>query len=102
MPADWTAFGRWPCWRSSRITRVYPAFAAALREETGLDPEFIGPGMLRVALDDPQAEEMRDRFEWQRRRVNQVHAPPALNGSSPVASSCACCLALSMHSSNCQ
>src|SRR5579871_3414303 len=27
----------------------YPAFVNALREETGLDPELTGPGMLRVA-----------------------------------------------------
>src|SRR5205823_12259919 len=44
----------------------YPAFAAAVREESGLDPEFVGPGTLRVALNDQEAERLRTEFDWQR------------------------------------
>jgi len=46
--------------------RLYPAFTATLREETGLDPEFVGPGMLRVALDDEEAAALQEKFAWQR------------------------------------
>jgi glycine oxidase len=35
--------------------RIYPEVVAALREETGMDAELHGPGMLRVAFDDVEA-----------------------------------------------
>lgn len=45
---------------------AYPAFVEALRDETGLDPELIGPGMLRVATTDAEADTLCGAFEWQR------------------------------------
>ena len=45
--------------------RKYPGFIAALRDETGVDPEFIGPGTLRLALDEREAPRLRAEFEWQ-------------------------------------
>ena len=44
----------------------YPAFVDALREETGLDPELIGPGMLRVAHTLSEVESLSQEFAWQR------------------------------------
>ena len=45
--------------------RLYPAFAAELHEETGIDPELIGPGMLRVAMTDEEAYQLNQDWEWQ-------------------------------------
>jgi glycine oxidase len=36
--------------------QLYPAFVEALRDETGLDPELVGPGMLRIALSETDVE----------------------------------------------
>ncbi|MCW3097003.1 MAG: thiO [Chthonomonadaceae bacterium] len=44
----------------------YPAFVSALREETGLDPELIGPGMLRVVHTESEEEILAQEFAWQR------------------------------------
>jgi glycine oxidase len=43
----------------------YPSLVNSLREETGLDPEFAGPGMLRVALDERADQALRAAFAWQ-------------------------------------
>lgn len=45
--------------------RRWPEFAACLRDETGLDPELRGPGMLRVAFDEAEAAALRRAFNWQ-------------------------------------
>jgi glycine oxidase len=45
---------------------LYPGIAAALYEEVGLDVELRGPGMLRVALTDGEAEALRQEWAWQR------------------------------------
>lgn len=39
--------------------RAYPAFVDALREESGIDPELVGGGVMRVALSDEEAETLR-------------------------------------------
>jgi glycine oxidase len=45
---------------------LYPGIATALYEEVGLDVELRGPGMLRVALTDGEAEALRQEWAWQR------------------------------------
>ncbi len=45
--------------------RRYPAFVAEIQEESGIDPEMIGPGMLRVAITDEEAYRMGSDWEWQ-------------------------------------
>jgi len=46
---------------------LYPAFAAALREETGIDVELDTTGTLYLALTEHDHEEIEKRFEWQTR-----------------------------------
>src|ERR1041384_6780131 len=50
-----------------RSRDLYPAFAAALREETGVDVELDTTGTLYLALTDHDQEEIRKRYEWQTR-----------------------------------
>ncbi len=45
---------------------LFPALAAALREETGLDVEYRQDGTLYPCLDEDEEEEARGRFAWQR------------------------------------
>lgn len=45
--------------------RRWPEFATCLRDETGLDSEPHGPGMLRVAFDQSEADALRSAFDWQ-------------------------------------
>ena len=44
---------------------LYPAFAAALREETAIDVELDTTGTLYVALTEHDHEEIQRRYEWQ-------------------------------------
>ena len=46
---------------------LYPAFAAALREETGIDVELDTAGTLYVALTEQDHEAIKKRFDWQTR-----------------------------------
>jgi glycine oxidase len=46
---------------------LYPEFAAALREETGIDVELDTTGTLYLALTDQDHEEIERRYEWQTR-----------------------------------
>jgi glycine oxidase len=48
-----------------RSRDLYPAFAAALREETGVDIELDSTGTLYVAFTDADLREIDARFEWQ-------------------------------------
>jgi glycine oxidase len=50
-----------------RSRDLYPSFAAALREETGIDVELDTTGTLYLALTDHDQEEIRKRYEWQTR-----------------------------------
>ena len=45
---------------------LYPAFAAALYDETGVDIELDQTGTLYLALTDQDEEEIQKRFQWQR------------------------------------
>lgn len=44
---------------------LYPSFAAALREETGIDVELDTTGTLYLALTEHDHEEIEKRYEWQ-------------------------------------
>src|ERR1051325_549795 len=50
-----------------RSRDLYPRFAAALREETGIDVELDTTGTLYLALTEPDHEEIQKRYEWQTR-----------------------------------
>ena len=47
---------------------MYPAFAAELIAETGIDIELDQSGTLCLAFDDSEAADLRDTFQRQRRR----------------------------------
>src|SRR6185295_5353539 len=44
---------------------MYPAFAAALLDETGIDIELETTGTLYLAFTEHDAEELQKRYEWQ-------------------------------------
>jgi len=46
---------------------LYPDFAAALTEETGIDVELDRTGTLYLGFTEADEQEMRRRFEWQTR-----------------------------------
>jgi glycine oxidase len=45
---------------------MYPEFAAALLEETGIDVELDTTGTLYLAFTEPDAVELEQRYAWQR------------------------------------
>jgi glycine oxidase len=51
---------------------LYPSFAAALREETGIDVELDTTGTLYLALSEHDQEELKARYEWQTRAGLEV------------------------------
>jgi glycine oxidase len=48
-----------------RSRDLYPAFAAALLEETGIDIELETSGTLYLAFNDEDAAELEKRYQWQ-------------------------------------
>lgn len=44
---------------------MYPTFAAALREETGIDSELDRTGTLYLAFTEPDQREIEHRYDWQ-------------------------------------
>jgi glycine oxidase len=46
---------------------LYPSFAAALHEETGIDIELDTTGTLYLALTEHDQQEIEKRYDWQRR-----------------------------------
>ena len=74
--------------------RLFPALADALREETGIDIEYLPSGILRVALTEGEERDLHHRLEWQRplglplewvdgdalRRLEPRLAPPPYGG----------------------
>jgi len=50
-----------------RSRDLYPAFAAALREETGIDVELDTTGTLYLALTEHDHEDIEKRHDWQTR-----------------------------------
>jgi glycine oxidase len=60
---------------------AYPTFAAALREETGIDIDLDCTGTLRLAFTEEDERECARRFEWQRREgliVEQLNVAEVL------------------------
>src|SRR5437870_13876631 len=45
---------------------MYPEFAAALREETGIDVELDTTGTLYLGFTEQCETELRQRYEWQK------------------------------------
>ena len=50
-----------------RSRDLYPSFASALREETGIDVELDTTGTLYLALNERDHEHIEKRFHWQTR-----------------------------------
>ncbi|HEY0038258.1 MAG TPA: FAD-dependent oxidoreductase, partial [Longimicrobium sp.] len=48
-----------------RARAMYPAFVAALREETGIDVGYGDAGTLYLALREDDEAELEHRFAWQ-------------------------------------
>jgi len=46
--------------------RLFPSLSEALREETGIDIEYLPSGILRVAQTEDEERELRHRLGWQR------------------------------------
>ena len=61
---------------------LYPAFAAALREETGIDVELDTTGTLYLALTEHDHEEIEKRYEWQTRAGFQSNVSAAQRRAS--------------------
>lgn len=55
-----------------RSRDLYPSFAAALRDETGIDVELDTTGTLYLALDEQDQAEIEKRFYWQTEAGLQV------------------------------
>jgi glycine oxidase len=51
---------------------LYPGFAQALKDETGIDVELDQTGTLYVAFNEDEQVELRRRLEWQRQAGLQV------------------------------
>ncbi|MBD0325983.1 MAG: FAD-dependent oxidoreductase, partial [Pyrinomonadaceae bacterium] len=63
-----------------RSRDLYPSFAAALFEETGIDIELEQTGTLLLAFNERDEEEARRRFDWQTRAglsVEQLNSEEA-------------------------
>jgi glycine oxidase len=59
---------------------MYPAFAAALLNETGIDIELETKGTLYLAFTQHDAEELDKRYEWQKQAglpIERLSAPEA-------------------------
>lgn len=61
-----------------RSRDMYPAFAAALRDETGIDIELETTGTLYLAFTEEDVHEVQNRYEW------QVKAGLAIERLSPA------------------
>jgi glycine oxidase len=61
-----SALGRPDAWFDLFLSasRDYAPLVERLREETGYDPEYARPGMLRVALEEGERASLRHAVEW--------------------------------------
>src|ERR1700716_1087872 len=55
-----------------RSRDMYPGFAAALLEETGIDIELETTGTLYLAFTEHDVEELERRYTWQKNSVLQL------------------------------
>lgn len=61
---------------------MYPTFAAALREETGIDSELDRTGTLYLAFTEHDQREIEKRWDWQVRAGLAVHKLNAIEARS--------------------
>ncbi len=52
--------------------RLFKEVTAALREETGVDPEYVQAGIVRVALTEAEERNLRELQTWARRQGMEV------------------------------
>lgn len=52
--------------------KMFPVLSQELKEKTGLDIEWDGSGLLRLAVDSVEAEELKKRAKWQRKQGEAV------------------------------
>lgn len=73
-----------------RSRDLYPDFARALREETGVDVELDSTGTLYVAFKEGDLREIESRFEWQSKAGLAVErlGPDAVREIEPCVSEC--------------
>ena len=74
---------------------LYPAFARALQDETGIDVQLEQTGTLYVGFTEADEQEMRRRFDWQTRaglRVEWLSGEDARQLEPNVASNVRCAL----------
>ena len=74
---------------------LYPNFAQALYDETGIDVELDQTGTLCVAFSEDDEAELRQRFEWQRRaglRVEWLESGDVLRLEPNVSAEVRCAL----------
>lgn len=73
-----------------RSRDLYPSFAAALREESGVDIELDTTGTLYLALTEHDLIEIQTRFDWQSQAglpVDKLTAPQARELESCISTS---------------
>ncbi|MDI3329001.1 MAG: glycine oxidase ThiO [Alicyclobacillaceae bacterium] len=51
---------------------MFRNFCEELREQTGIDPEYVPEGIVRLASSPEEAEELQNRGKWQRERGLQA------------------------------
>jgi len=56
----------------SSSRHLFPAFAAELLDETGIDIELERSGMIYLAFSNADEDELRERFNWQKRSELEV------------------------------
>jgi len=74
---------------------LYPAFARALQDETGIDVQLEQTGTLYVGFTEDDEHEMRRRFDWQTRaglRVEWLSGEDARHLEPNIASNVRCAL----------
>jgi len=74
---------------------LYPNFAKALHDETGIDVELDKTGTLYVAVTEDEEAELRKRFEWQQRaglRVEWLNSTDILRVEPNISSEARCAL----------
>ena len=71
-----------------RSRDLYPDFASALREETGIDVELDSTGTLYVAFTEADLDEIEKRYEWQSQAglVVEKLGPDAVREMEPCVS----------------
>lgn len=71
---------------------MYPAFAAALLDETGIDIELETTGTLYLAFNEFEAEDLERRYDWQKKAGLSIEklSPDSAKSLEPTISDDAC------------